>query len=120
MEDHFLILGATLFPFASNAGVARPELTNHVIAADQDGIAIHPDTEEPFSTVAEFEAFVNGILDRAEEMARARDGRRTGRVPVKILVHVHGGLNSSSQVSGGFQPCSAGAPCRSWPVTFVR
>lgn len=47
-----LILGATLFAFASSTGVARPELTNHVIAADRDGIAIHPDTEEPFRTAA--------------------------------------------------------------------
>ena len=33
-----LILGATLFAFGSSAGFARPELTNHVIAADRTAL----------------------------------------------------------------------------------
>ena len=93
-----LILGTVWFAFNARAGVARAELANHVIAADRDGIAIHPETERPFLTTNEFETFVNGLLDRAEQMASVRfEGRMP--VPVKILVHVHGGLNSSEDTS---------------------
>src|SRR5829696_2424716 len=92
---HRLLCWGFLFcAIAVSAKVARPGLTNHVIAANYDGLAVHPMTEEIFPTPEAFRDFVEVMLGNAETLAVTK-GETTddGRIKVKILIHVHGGLN---------------------------
>jgi hypothetical protein len=92
---HRLVLVAFLLWTATAwAKVARPDLAAHVIAANYDGLAVHPLTEEPFPTPTAFRDFVEQMLKNAETLA-VKKGETTedGRIKVKVLIHVHGGLN---------------------------
>jgi hypothetical protein len=76
--------------------VFAAELTNHVIRADEDGIARNPATGRLFQHAASFSAYVNNILARAEEFANTNQSPISSARPVRLLIHVHGGLNDYS------------------------
>jgi len=96
MKIQFLCIAVFTISLTSQCSgiVARPELIHHVIAANSDGLAVHPKTEEQFEP-AQFAAFVNDILNAAEQLAERRQQKVNGRLRVKVLVHVHGGLNGT-------------------------
>jgi len=74
-------------------------LTNHVIRADRDGFAVRTDVDEEtlFPTTNSFQTYVGQILDRAEGWSLTRRPEQKSAKPVvRILVHVHGGLNDWS------------------------
>jgi predicted esterase len=82
---------ATLSPVvARTAPQANP--TNHVIRANRDGLAIHPVTERVFPSAESVDAYTDHIFAEAEKFGRSRSG--TNPPTVRLLVHVHGGLNA--------------------------
>ena len=68
-------------------------LTNHVIAADRDGLAIHPVTNERFTNGFAYSNYVEKILRNAEDFFGDPARKTSDPVTVRLLVHVHGGLN---------------------------
>lgn len=65
---------------------------NHIIRANRDGLAIDPLSEKPYEKPEQFARHINDVLSRAEQFALQRCGT-TNPVTVRLLVHVHGGLN---------------------------
>ena len=71
-------------------------LAEHIIRANEDGLAIDLEKIEDSKYLNEddFEEYVNNILDKAEELGKKRsEMNESGSFKVKILIHVHGGLN---------------------------
>lgn len=73
---------------------------HHVIAADEHGLSMDLQSDQRYSPQG-FEEAVNNMFNRAERLAKLKaeeavGDQWTGRMPVKILVHVHGGLNNLS------------------------
>jgi pimeloyl-ACP methyl ester carboxylesterase len=83
------------------------DLTNHVIRADRDGFALHADTDKEVfferTSASCFAVYVSNMLARAELWNATHDWNKTNRDvtaegkprrKVRLLIHVHGGLNS--------------------------
>jgi hypothetical protein len=73
-------------------------LLEHAIRADRDGLALRTDSvDESRMTISEFDQTVVNMLDKAEAWSLANtQACNTGKCPkpvVKLLIHVHGGLN---------------------------
>jgi len=78
------------------------EPANHIIRANQDGLAIDPLSEKPYERPEQFAQHINQMLTRAEQFAQQKcitngngggGGTNPVTVTVRLLVHVHGGLN---------------------------
>src|SRR5256714_408907 len=84
-----------LLPSVSRSAPARmaADPADHLIRANRDGLAIDPFTEKPYVRPEQFAKHINKVLDQAEEWGRKRSSG-SGRATVRLLVHVHGGLNS--------------------------
>src|SRR5437588_662490 len=73
----------------------RPMAANpadHIIRANREGLAIDPLTEKPYERPQQLAAHINQVLGQAELFGQSRSG--TNPTTVRLLVHVHGGLNS--------------------------
>jgi hypothetical protein len=64
---------------------------NHIIRANRDGLAIDPLSEKPYERPEQFAQHINEVLTRAEQFSHQKCG--TNPVTVRLLVHIHGGLN---------------------------
>jgi hypothetical protein len=77
------------------SGCASPPMPRdpayHIIRANRDGLAIDPLSEKPYERPEQFARHVNEVLSRAEQFAQQKC--QTNAVTVRLLVHVHGGLN---------------------------
>src|SRR3954462_6140147 len=82
-------MGPLLFGCASAPMRGNP--ADHIIRANRDGLAIDPLSEKPYERPEQFARHINDVLSRAEQFAQQKCG--TNPVTVRLLVHVHGGLN---------------------------
>lgn len=66
------------------------EARDHVIWANPDGMAVDVDTGKRYGG-EDFRLHVNQLLRKAEEFSRTNRNNRDGTI--RLMVHVHGGLN---------------------------
>ncbi len=91
-----LLLAATLPGCALNVDYQR--LNRHVIACDREGIAYDPKTGTKLNQ-HELQAHIDGLLGRAFA-SLAADARAHPDQPRRLLIHVHGGLNTEAESLG--------------------
>src|ERR1044071_6597929 len=85
---------AIVLPLLATGCASTPmarDPANHIIRANRDGLAIDPLSEKPYERPEQFARHINEVLSRAENFAQQKCG--TNPATVRLLVHVHGGLN---------------------------
>jgi hypothetical protein len=114
----FLLILAVIFSWAFSArAIERADPTNHVIRANREGLATHPVTDEPFASARQFEGYLDQIFDRAEAFGIAHS--EPSNVVVKLLVHVHGGLNGFEDTQKRIELVSKMMQETNYPVFLV-
>lgn len=88
---HSLILGS------EKTSEQNIDLADHIIRANEDGLAIDPNNKNnKLLTKDKFEEYIEDMLEKANELGKKKsknESRENNAITIKILIHVHGGLN---------------------------